>query len=437
MPSRAIKFAASLLLVVGVGVAAHPLAQRARNTQRLEQVHRDWRKLNNAIIAYGVDRCGICMPPDTRIRLGWQENPPSTFESDEEFIAFLPSAEAQELRPLWPPLTAPIRYTDSIPPDPFNEGRPYGYVSWTYHFRDFTTAGLLHSPGPDEVSQVSLRDFVAFAEPILHHGQRSEVGGAAGSKIVEYLTPLLYDPTNGVSSEGDLVWVFSRNQAAYGWGIPEASWKRDDSMGTSAAVSAPSPSPPREETSLWKPPPSPTPEPLLRVPNRFFEELRAAGVPLDDTVVLSRAAIRSTAEGRLGRDFADFIADPRPLACEEFEDYLQWRKDDPEWWGLMDRLSALADSTGPDESAHSARRTALCMAMPRLGKSLALRAAAELADERPDEARRSLDSLLILRGTIAQAAAGGDPLSIRIHTELGRIEAQLHSELDRRQSGPG
>jgi hypothetical protein len=78
------------------GLLAGQTAWREFACQRpLERVAKDWGDLTltGAVPGYGVDRCGVYMPPDTSWRRMAQPDAPLTFEWDPAYRMMNPDAD--------------------------------------------------------------------------------------------------------------------------------------------------------------------------------------------------------------------------------------------------------------------------------------------------------------------------------------------------------
>lgn len=130
------------------------------------------------------------------------------------------------------------------------------------------------------------------------------------------------------------------------------------------------------------------------------------------------------AQSRLGHHFAAFIERPAPLLFDETKAYKAWREESPEWWALMDELRT------NEYRKENGSEAVLLGTLPLIGKSAAVRAAAEMAEEDWDAAARSLE-VLRMAHDLAHLPMQADPWAYRIETELGRIYEELAEQMPR------
>jgi len=175
--------------------------------KRLEQVAKDWEQIRIGTCNYGMDFCGMYFPSDTQSQ--WKKNPetPLTFGTLDQTTSYSGHSVS------WYGLTTPMAYMKKEPLyDPFRDGEQmYGYTCWTLHHQggDFF---VLQSPGPDKVSQFSLGQFRKWMEP--YQKARATLNGTSGmltetekAMLRDYVTPYCYDPSNGITSKGDLIQI--------------------------------------------------------------------------------------------------------------------------------------------------------------------------------------------------------------------------------------
>ncbi len=175
-----------LLIVVAIiailAAIAVPNLLQARARALVGREMADLRTLATALEAYAVDH-NVYPPHGERLASG---------------VFYVPAARAGlgtiEFVPDWP-LTTPIAYLTEVPDDPFLSGeetpplRRYGYVQ----------SRLMH----DILMGRGLVSSAVNIEP-RYGGWRLYAAGPDGDKGDAKLS-ILYDPTNGTISDGDLV----------------------------------------------------------------------------------------------------------------------------------------------------------------------------------------------------------------------------------------
>ena len=115
-----------------------------------------------------------------------------------------------------PPLTTPIAYIKKMPRDPFHPHmRFYGYCSLRGKYRIAYSPIILHSFGPDLDLDINLQDlekgigYILGASPDELATEANPYGWVERSeaKILNLMIDNVYDPTNGLKSNGDIVQV--------------------------------------------------------------------------------------------------------------------------------------------------------------------------------------------------------------------------------------
>ena len=200
--------------LVALAAIARP-EREARVEAKLARVRADFRVLDEACRRFGADICGVNFPRDTAIRRTTDRTLPLTF--DTTFT--LPLKVASD----WC-LTTPIRYIDTIPLDPFRPGRPYGYFRYPYTGGRVTFLAFLHSPGPDGIDQIDLPSLQHQVGVFVEEERTSGTtwtSPVARARIREVIDPLLYDPTNGTMSGGDLLLAIDVHTHYWGFGAEE------------------------------------------------------------------------------------------------------------------------------------------------------------------------------------------------------------------------
>jgi len=143
-------------------------------------------------------------------------------------------------------------------------------------------------------------------------------------------------------------------------------------------------------------------------------------------------AFIGTARNRLGVDFSAAIIHPRALNEREYAALEKWQAEAPAWWNAIDQLVVLPDDGRHDEWIESNEEAAAMLtAMPLIMKSLAMRAAGEMAREEFEAAEKTLRAMErihvgCLRGNDL------DPWGRRIQEETWRIYSELNESASAR-----
>lgn len=115
-----------------------------------------------------------------------------------------------------PPLTTPIAYLEKLPRDPFHPYmRFYGYCSLRGKYLIANPPIILHSFGPDLDLDINLQDLERSIVEVLSakpHEPPTEANPYSAAmyrevKILNLIIHKVYDPTNGLKSDGDIVQV--------------------------------------------------------------------------------------------------------------------------------------------------------------------------------------------------------------------------------------
>ncbi len=164
---------AIIAILAAIGV---PNFLEAQTRSKVSRVKSDLRTLATALEAYGTEN---------------NEYPPVPIELDPRFRRFIP-------------LTTPVSYLSRIPRDPFKSPDPEAKGAWHFGIYAYgamplenASRWILGSDGPDRRPNGDRLAFVFYPgySPDLFYG------GVEGFDFV------LYDPTNGTISLGDIVRV--------------------------------------------------------------------------------------------------------------------------------------------------------------------------------------------------------------------------------------
>lgn len=398
--------------LVAVSLAGLTISSNLRRAARFEKLGEEFELLDHAIASFAVDRCGAWLPMDSFDERG-EGVSPSQITFSTVRIAGTEGSGVNE------PLTTPIGYIAAIPRDPFSPHQPMCYVRPS--LEPYASVAILISTGPDgdhDLDQVAARQRLgALLTPslILPVYGRGE--------IHEMLAATSYDPTNGAGSSGDLFRVYESTSAVYGWGLPNPDYS-EAPRGTPEEI--------REfylnrgtEWSEGDPVPLGGDHFLSWQRSREWP-VRLLGAYQSDSETW-RKFIAAT-RNRIGPNFGDFIANPRPLTPVESSTFHQWRDDSPDWWALIDDLSVTDGDRAPVGTMLQDRDRALLGTLPLIGKSAAVRAAAEMAEENWDAAAQSLEVLRLARD-LAHLPMQADPWAYRIECELSRINQELVEQM--------
>ncbi len=384
---------AIVALIAGLPPMLHWMALK-RTEAKVAQVREDFRALNGAFKKYGLDRCGIYFPPDTSAR---HAADPSVALVLETLLPGKPDAVKQ-------PLSTPVAYIDWLPGDPFRQGKAYGYI------QGGAPLGILHSPGPDGVTQI---DLPRLREKVIDIRSR-RTKQASGlptqphqrAQIRRLIDPFMYDPTNGIMSTGDMILVIDMHRVhwGFGWeGIDTADWYH--AAAEAKALEIKRAFPECSYRALTIPLVVQT---LFIGAGRFVPPDRIHGIEL----------ILEQLRGLSVLDFATSRARSMELAASAIDDS---RKLAPRWWQASAQIQRQAWPYGhplPPEAA-------LAMLELHARTQVAL-AAMETGEGSPERARNRLDALRgVAKGTVKSR---DEPISYP-EEKLRRLLAWIESQI--------
>lgn len=226
---RSLLIAATGTLALAAAAAfAIPAAVEWRVQARLDLAREQMRAYATAIAAMGVDNCGLYAPPDDSGRYS-AGSPPGhiTFLTSATANAEGRLAIAQNHSKYRLPVDAPIPYTREIHRDPFSLQQTYGYVAVTEEEGVLPHLAAVRSVGPNGVADIDLH---AVKRLIDEHARvpRSDEFRARRSNFAADIRDLIhdsiYDPTNGVSSRGDLIHIYYGGSPEYGWHLDNSEY---------------------------------------------------------------------------------------------------------------------------------------------------------------------------------------------------------------------
>jgi hypothetical protein len=403
----------------------------------LKKVELDWQSLDYAIASYEVDRCGIYKPPDTTPRKKLYPDTFLTFETDPAFIATQPVGYNHEATPYWEPLTTPVAYLKTLPIDPFNPGHYYGYTCWTLHDRLFELY-LLHSPGPDGKADLPLSSLREKLDPYFRkraQGQEKcivELTPEEKAMVKKMIIPYLYDPTNGLLSQGDLIkWHDQFGEFGTGtskWADISAT---DNDIYNKVLYGFPT-------TKTWDNQPTDMKEFLsqrvkIKVSSPMIKVLQNAGITLPGKFTPDENIKRAqtfTLYNHLQKNYDAFFLAPGPLNNAQLKALQEWRKASPQWWG------ALTIDTQKRTHGDTYYVGSIIPVLPVYGKSMLLWAGEELAKGNISKAYLIYRTLSMDLDYI-QSSLNTENISphyTRIMNQLTNMSNDLFIEIARRDS---
>lgn len=411
--------ALGVLFLAGAGVAALKLPRKLAE-RRLAQVRADWRALSIACATYGIDNCGLNFPADTSLRRQVDPTTPQTFEYDTQFLLKALGNRGASL------LTTPVSYMKSIPGDPFRaDGAYYGYAAINAINRPGTITPLafLHSPGPDgrtDLDPAWLREQIDKLRPVGKSWHLNPDDRIAIRKLVD---PLLYDPSNGTRSGGDLVLIMDTHYYHYGFAWEKNSKEWDKELRDYQTAGT-------DEVQSDKPLEQPIDTAYVRADDRYlrvevpyglFAAWSQAGLlqPTPGLAELNPARLDQL-RGHFG-PFLDFFKAPRPLTPAEIESFDKWRSEDPVWWAAMDGVETYSKKPHAVMSVYD-----FYPLMAIYGKSRLL-LAARVLETAPDKSRLHVSAVKLFLHQVhlgrytSREMNYKTPYMERVHFELGRL----------------
>ena len=348
--------------------------------EKLKKVQTDWQALEDAIYSYEIDRCGIYKPPDTMPRRRLYPDTFLTFETEPEFINNQPVGAHHIAFIENDPLTTPIAYIDKIPMDPFNPGHYYGYTCWTIFDLVYELA-LFHSPGPDGKTDLSLITLREKLDPYFQKRSKQvvmntmELTGEEKTMVKNIITPHLYDPTNGLVSQGDLIlWLDLHGE----FGSKGDTWAdspaSDDDIYNKVLNGFP-------QKKTWDNQPTHMKEFMsqrekVKVPTSMLKVFHEAGITLQKELTSGERPLLKPVfplYNHIKQNYKGFFKSPGSLSKAELESLQDWKKTSPQWW------NALAIDTQGRTTGEIYPTGSLTPLLPVYGKSMLLWAGEELS----------------------------------------------------------
>jgi hypothetical protein len=189
-----------------LGAEAWEGIRRNQVHDRLTRAREDMRSLTGGIMSLGIDYCGGGRPATAHI----EDDSPTT----PEWTFRVEPYSGPNPYPHWPSeqpsLTTPVAYLAEYPRDPFT-GEMYGY--WTRLNDPRPPDGgspisgfILTCAGPDAVCDLNPRETWLACHSACEEAREAERQGPGRheAEIPLSVLNLLYDPTNGMRSVGDL-----------------------------------------------------------------------------------------------------------------------------------------------------------------------------------------------------------------------------------------
>jgi hypothetical protein len=420
-----IRFIYTMIIACVIGsvliyIAVWDINNRSTRT-KLDKVESDWKMLVSAMDAQAMDWCGIWFPADTLDRRKTDPNFPLTFECSYVYTTTRQAEEQKQginglWRYGWNPLTTPVAYCKAIPEDPFNPGNYYGYTTWikqscidnTGHLCPYA---ILYSRGPDQITNIPLIKLRTIIDDHFKlFGYPNQLAAKDFRFLSKTITPILYDPTNGTYSSGDLIW-FIEIDNPYGW-------RRDKDL--------------KWHITAF----SPDTEALLRysydtavklnpekddisIPISFYNLVKSIGIFSNDHPLVLIDGSLDGVRNHLGRNYASFFVHPRQLTEQEKAELDTWKISAPEWWNAMDKFTPI--NTNNSGSLHS---QIIYPLMPLFGKSQLLLAADEWGQNKKDQALQRVRDLQYLVNHMYFPTS-----EERIQKELNRLAIELEYKI--------
>jgi hypothetical protein len=439
-------------LVVLVPLAAFVFFGPVRDLRtrlKLNRVDKDWQTLAAAMDALAIDHGGWFLPSDTLWRrMDWPEAP-LTFETQPVSDPRIRQTVVMESRTF--PLTTPVAYVAALPPDPFAPGAPYGY---TRLLEEGLGLAILHSPGPDgdiDLPLPALRAAITATVDASKDRWDRHLNARQQGLIRRLVDPRLYDPTNGMISDGDLFFFHAIDNAGYdralkrnvgndyGWQHrADTPWKHASpptmtDAETAALIESAQPTP---QLNVWLEGVNSrtSDEDLLLVPACVLLPMYSLGVDRLDSAPIFDPTMEAIGN-RLGREFPGFFAKPGPLSYDQVQRLDRWRTETPKWWFEVEGTTRahyantlITVRTLPPDKALTALRY--------FGKSQLLLAAQDAVQDRPREARRRIEQVRWATESLIENIRRFDP---EYESRFGAIYSDLPrlcDELEKALSTP-
>ena len=317
---------------------------------------------------------------------------------------------------------------NELPMDPFNPGHFYRYTCWTVHDKTINMY-FIHSPGPDREVDLSLEKLRDVLEPYWRKrgctSQSQYLLICEKSMLKRMILPYLYDPTNGLTSRGDLIRFYSFDTP---FGFRESTWTEapeDDKHIYDKMLNEPAT---MESWIILS-------ENLLSnhqdtkqiiLKGSMIETLQKAGIQLQPQNHFSNDSVFTILEplfNHLDKDFKNVIQHPRKLNEQELNALAQWKKESPVWWHALESKpnESLGDKSYPIN--------AVSAIYPIYGKSLYLLAAEAYAHNDKVSCRYYLNRISTESSVITPSMRITHSQLERIRSEFERLTSSLGLEL--------
>jgi len=407
-----------IILAIDQTIAQRESAVRRKGTE----TRAVFDEVRTATVSYGVDRCGVFMPPDTLgVTTSSAGTTGLTLLTDNAWMQ-RQLTEAGYSSTHWHALTTPVAYLGRIPHDPFAPRNPIGYIAPPFA-RDggLPFLAAVRSVGPNGTEDVDLGLFRERLLPLVEHRSLSmaeplpDEMGPYVAAMIEELLPNIYDPTNGTFSHGDLIRVFDTQRVLFDsqwtsdpqlWRISAEGVAPDFSLDHIEAVSRPITGA-LAATTNW--------------------EGRTFLAPLFEMETEELTTLIESNRGRLG-EFAHALQTPRPLDPTEALGVMEWSQDNADWWRLIGEIRE-GPLTMPREITASltmSDRENVVAAIPMVLRSIALSAMDDMAAEHTEKAEQARLALVHLASD--PLLAGDDPILNRAREEAYRLAAGIATD---------
>jgi len=306
--------------------------------KRLEQVAKDWEEIRVGTWNYGMDRCGMYFPADTQKQWKFDPDTPLTFGG-------------MDTTRNWDGFTTPLAYIKKEPLyDPFRNGKQmYGYTCWTMHHVG-ANFFILHSPGPDKITQLSLDQFRKWMEPyqtvrIPEQDDWSRLSEPERAMLRDYVTPYCYDPSNGLTSKGDLIQImdyWGNNDTTHIFGFGYKNWYQYPSLKNPSLYDSTTARLPLDyywDQRVHKlTVEMPTPK-TIQLPLWFIQQMESAGInlnPSKEEAVKQNFQLQEISQSYFGALHRAIL---ESRALDEGESGKLWdlKRRHPEWWNAVSK----------------------------------------------------------------------------------------------------